>query len=177
MLKIVATVALVYAAVGASAQSTLTKAQEGRKEVGQCYSTCTERYAKGFSAAAIGFSKWWEIGISDDYLNLDRASQESTTDALELTYCALLAAALEDMRSCRDGCADVEVAYSYRISHARTRFLRLFDSEMASAEEIDFCDDWVDLTGSDGPPKVKAAPKAPPKRAARAGVAAGPNQR
>ncbi len=174
-MKIVATVVLVYATVGVSAQSTLTKAQEGRKEVGQCYSVCTERYVKGFSAAAIGISKWWEIGISDDYLNLDMASQESATDALGVTYCALLAAALEDMRSCRDGCADVEAAYSYRTSRARTRFLRLFDSEMASAEEIDFCDEWGGLTVSDGPPKVKAAPKAPPKRAVRAGAGVGQN--
>ena len=105
--------------------------------MGKCYSSCVDRYAKHASAAALGFTDWWAFVFSDQYANLSSSEQEATFDAFEGTYCRLYWTVLQDMRSCRDGCRDMESAYNYHSSWARNRFNRLFNAEVAEAGEID----------------------------------------
>ncbi len=162
-------------AMMALAQTQLTKAQEGRREVGRCYSECTARYASASVATARSFSNWQEVVISDAFANLDPATQAATEEVLRLLFCGLSGVQVEDMRSCRDGCIDVEAAYGVRSSRARSRFLRLFNEETASVGEPGtVCEDILGEFGSSAAERL--AMKAPPRAPVRPRAAAG-NQR
>lgn len=161
MLKTILGSLLACIAVSAFPQ-VLTKAQEGRREVGQCYSACTDRYADKGSAAASAFADWIAYIFSDQYASLTTEEQEAAYNAFETTFCGLYWFSLQDMRACRDGCIDVENAYGFRTGRARARFNRLFNGEIADARQTEFCEDW-DLTSTDGPRPEREPLKAPPK--------------
>ena len=165
MLKTILGALFACVAVSASPQ-VLTKAQEGRMEVGQCYSACMARYANTSAVANRRFIDWWVFTSSDEFAGLAVDVQEDAFVAFENTYCRQYWLVLQDLRTCRDGCLDIEAAYGQRTSRARTRFTDLFKAEIAAARRMPNCDN-VDLTSTDGPHREQEPVKTPPKERAR----------
>ena len=133
-MKSIALVALVCfsLASGANAQ-TLTKAEEGRKEVGNCYRMCI--------ADDGGGRRLWNIAWLDQYWANWRASaawtDEEWTGFLtdwKQTGCANFQAELLEAYGCRYACFDVEQAYGVTSSSARNVFLRSYNSLVADLQ-------------------------------------------
>ncbi len=121
-----------FLASGASAQ-TLTKAEEGRKEVGNCYRMCMAEDGGG--------RRLWNIAWRDQFWTNWRDSvtwtDEEWTSFLtdwKQTGCANVQAELFEAYSCRYACYDVEQAYGVTTSSARSVFLRSYRSLVADLQ-------------------------------------------
>lgn len=162
-MKPVLGILLACLATSALSQS-LTKSQEGRKEVGQCYSACIERYTNAATGTSRALADWFTYIFSDQYASLGPDEQEAAYTAYQSLFCGSVGLVVDDMRSCRDGCLDVEVAYGHRTSRARNRFNRLFDEEIAAAGRLELCEDWDVAGEAEGPRPQRESVKAPPRR-------------
>ena len=116
-------------ASGVDAQ-TLTKIEEGRKEVGNCYRMCL--------ADDGGGRRLWNIAWLDQFWASWRDSatwtDEEWTSFLthwKRTGCANVQAELLEAYGCRCACEDVERAYGFFSSAAQWVFLHYYDSLVA----------------------------------------------
>lgn len=112
---------------------TLTKAEEGRKEVGNCYRICL--------ADGGGDGDSWTIAWQDQFWANWRDSatwtDEEWTSFLtdwKQTGCARIQAELLEAYGCRYACHDVEQAYGVTSSSARSVFLRSYNSLVADLQ-------------------------------------------
>ncbi len=117
---------------GANAQ-TLTKAEEGRKEVGNCYRMCM--------ADDGGDNRLWTIAWRDQFWTNWRDSGTWTEDEWssfltdwKRSGCANLQAELLEAYGCRYACFDVEQAYGVVSASARSVFLRSYNSLVADLQ-------------------------------------------
>ena len=117
---------------GVNAQ-TLTKAEEGRKEVGNCYRMCM--------ADDAGDADAWTIAWQDQFWANWRDSatwtDEEWTGFLndwKQTGCAKIQAELLQAYGCRYACFDVEQAYGVASSSARSVFLRAYNGLVADLQ-------------------------------------------
>ena len=112
----VAAILALMAAQTAVAQN-LTKAQEGRKAVGQCYSACLKVDSAGPVAwIAMYWDNWREAA--------DWTAQEwgGFISMWQATGCTAAQVSVIALYACGQGCIDVERAYGVSSSFARTAF-------------------------------------------------------
>ena len=119
-------------ASGANAQ-TLSKAEEGRKEVGNCYRMCMDDDGGG--------QRLWIVAWRDQFWTNWRGSttwtDEEWTSFLtdwKQTGCANRQAELLEAYGCRYACFDVEQAYGVTSSSARSVFLRSYNRSIANLQ-------------------------------------------
>ena len=131
---------LIAAAVALSAFATpaenLTKRQEGRVAVAQCYATCTDRSQRTALALYARVDRMSDLLISDEYFALTDASQDSVVRFEETAICALAQDHVRGMDACHVGCVDVEFAYGVNTSHARGRFLHVLNAERGALQDV-----------------------------------------
>ena len=131
---------LIAAAVALAASATpaenLTKRQEGRVAVGQCYATCMDRSQHTALALYARVDRLSDLLISDEYFALTDASQDDVVRLEETTICALAQDHVRGMDACHVGCVDVEFAYGVSASHARTRFLHVLNAERGALQDV-----------------------------------------
>ena len=130
--SVVAVVVCLSLALGTDAQ-TLSKAEAGRKEVGNCYRMCM--------AADGGDGDSWTIAWQDQFWANWRDSatwtNEEWTSFLtdwKQTGCAKIQGELLEAYGCRYACYDVEQAYGVTSSSARSVFLRSYNSLVADLQ-------------------------------------------
>ena len=111
-LAIAASVLLAVAGSAWGQTTNLTKSQEGRLVVGQCYSKCAERV---FNADKLGFD--WLLALASGDID-----STDGLDVLTSAVCTGLVATMREADACHAGCIDAEAAYGVRTSFARNRF-------------------------------------------------------
>lgn len=114
----------------------LTKSQEGRVAVAQCYATCMERSQRTALALYARVDRLSDLVISDEYFALTDASQDSVARFEETAICALAQDHVRGMDACHVGCVDVEFAYGVDTSHARGRFLHVLNAERTALQDV-----------------------------------------
>ena len=108
----------------ASAQ-TLTKEEEGRVAIGQCYRACmTDNLADDRLAVVHLMDQLWE-----NYRESTLSQEEWSlfVNEFETITCTLLQSRFLEAYTCLWGCRDVEVAYGVKISSARNVFYRAYN--------------------------------------------------
>ena len=127
--------ALALATVAAQAEN-LTKRQEGRVAIAQCYSACMDRSQRTALALYERVDRLSDLLISDEYFALTAASRDDVVALEETSICALAQDHVRGMDACHVGCVDVEMAYGVGLSHARTRFLHTFNAERNALRDV-----------------------------------------
>ena len=99
----------------------LTKSQEGRREVGKCYSACMGANYEGSLGAFVGFeSLYWDNWRDSGDWTKDQWN--SFLSSYRRTYCTMAQYELIVDYTCWQGCIDVERAYGTATSSARNAF-------------------------------------------------------
>ena len=108
---------LLLPALPALAQSNLTRAQEGRMAVGQCYSACTT----DAESAAID---WMELYWDNWHQSSEMTQQEWSlfTTTWFTLGCLTDQSLMVEAYACRQGCLDMERAYGVGSTSAKTAF-------------------------------------------------------
>ena len=127
--------AMVLTAFPASAQN-LSRTQEGRVAVAQCYATCMDRSQRTALALYDRVDRLSDLLISDEYFQLTDASQDAVARLEETAICALAQDHVRGMDACHVGCVDVEFVYGLNASHARTRFLQVLNAERGALQDV-----------------------------------------
>ena len=125
-LALVVSLSLAFAA---NAQ-TLTKEEEGRKEVGKCYRTCMVDDVGGTRAAAIAWLDQYWANWRDSGAWTEEEWSRFLTE-WKRTGCVMAQAELLEAYGCRYACFDVEQAYGVSAASARSVFLRAYNSAIA----------------------------------------------
>ncbi len=106
----------------------LTKAEEGRMAIGQCYSTCADRSFRSTGSVLHQLNEAASLILN--------SPPEVTIETLEALFesekqliCGLLQEHIRSMDACHAGCVDMETAYGARTSQARNRYRYIFDAE------------------------------------------------
>ena len=133
--------ALSISATSATAQ-TLTKAQEGRAAVGQCYASCMARAQTTAQALYQRADRLTDLLISDEYHALTEDSQNALVRLEEDAVCALAQDHVRALDGCFAGCLDVETAYDFRRSHSRLRFRQVYIAERDALRDVGLWDDY-----------------------------------
>ena len=135
---VLAVVVCLFLASGVDAQ-TLTKDEEGRKEVGNCYRMCiTDAGGDGDSWTIAWQDQFW-ANWRDSATWTDEEWTSFLTDWKQ-TGCAKIQAELLEAYGCRYACFDVEQAYGVTSSAARRVFLRSYKDLM---EDLQASGLWV----------------------------------
>ena len=121
-----------FLASGVNAQ-TLTKAEEGRKEVGNCYRMCMADDGGGRRLWNIAWLDQFWANWRDSVTWTDEEWTSFLTDWKQ-TGCANVQAELLEAYGCRYACYDVEQAYGVTSSSARSVFLRAYRSLVADLQ-------------------------------------------
>lgn len=131
---------LIAAAVALTAFATfaenLTKRQEGRVAIAQCYATCMDRSQRTALALYARVDRLSDLIVSDEYFALNSASRDSVVRFEETAICALAQDHVRGMDACHVGCVDVEFAYGVNTSHARGRFLHVLNAERGALQDV-----------------------------------------
>lgn len=131
---------LIAAAVALTAFATfaenLTKRQEGRVAIAQCYATCMDRSQRTALALYARVDRLSDLIVSDEYFALNSASRDSVVRFEETAICALAQDHVRGMDACHVGCVDVEFAYGVNTSHARGRFLHVLNTERGALQDV-----------------------------------------
>ena len=113
---------------------TLTKAEEGRMEVGKCYRMCMVDDVGGGRAAAIAWLDQYWANWRDSGTWTDEQWSGFFTD-WKRTGCVMVQAELLEAYGCRYACFDVEQAYGVNSASARSVFLRAYNSLIAELKQ------------------------------------------
>ena len=108
---------------------TLTKAEEGRKEVGNCYRMCMADDGGDGDSWTIAWQDQFWANWRDSATWTDEEWTGFLTDWKQ-TGCARIQAELLEAYGCRHACYDVERAYHFTSSAARRVFLRSYKDLM-----------------------------------------------
>ena len=131
--RILAVVVGLSLAFAANAQ-TLTKAEEGRKEVGKCYRSCMADDGGGGRLSAIAWlDQYWA-----NWRDSGKWTDEQWTSFLtewKRIGCIIAQGELLEAYGCRYACFDVEQAYGVTSSSARSVFLRAYNSSIAQLKQ------------------------------------------
>lgn len=120
-------------AFNANAQ-TLTKAEEGRKEVGECYRLCMADDAGGGRLVTIAWLDQYWANWRDSGTWTDEQWTSFLTEWKRLG-CAIIQDGLVETYGCRYACYDVEQAYGVSTASARSVFLRAYNNLTAELKE------------------------------------------
>lgn len=126
MSKTVALLALLALSAAPSVAQNLTKGQEGRKAVGQCYSGCM------VASTELDKMSHAQIGRIADLILEHPDAPQIAIETEQVVYCNIAVEAMNIMDACRAGCVDTEVAYGVRSSQARTRFMYKYNQAVAT---------------------------------------------
>ena len=129
------TLALALTAVAVQAEN-LTKGQEGRVAIAQCYATCVDRSQRTALALYERVDRLSDLLISDEYFALTAASRKDVVALEETAICALAQDHVRGMDACHVGCVDVEMAYGGSPSYARGRFLHTLNAERDALRDV-----------------------------------------
>ncbi len=119
-----------------AAAQNLTKGQEGRLAVGQCYATCIDRAQTTALALFAQVDRMTDLLISDEYHELTTQSQDDLIRLEETNTCLLAQSHVSGMDGCYAGCLDVEQAYGVSRSSARSRFRESMFAERAALQRV-----------------------------------------
>ncbi len=119
----------------------LTKAQEGRMAVGQCYSACVDTASKTSALVLDQLRYLTTLVLSQDFYILPTSLQDQVIKEQERTFCLIAQDHIRNMDACHAGCIDVEVVYGVKSSEARNRFHQNFRTELATFKGAGL---WID---------------------------------
>ena len=112
----------------AQQRSNLNRAQEGRVAVAQCYTRCLEmEYEQIFDEARLA---------------LDGLARRWNATTFSLVACSLAQTNAIASEMCRAGCTDIEIAYSVRSSHIRTRYHWFLNRQLREARASGLWSAW-----------------------------------
>ena len=134
-----------------AAAQNLSKFQEGRVAVGQCYASCMNKAQTTALALYKRIDRLSDLLISDEYHKLTEASQNHAVRLEEDAVCALAQDHVRALDGCHAGCLDVEVAYDVDRSIARSRFRHVFIAARNELRDVGLWDNYQNsaTSGSD----------------------------
>ena len=131
----------------ASAQN-LTKAEEGRVAIANCYATCMARGERLALAGLARLDRLVDLTLNPQFLALDAEDRAAlVVDEREL-ICLLAQEDVRNADACQTGCVDLEVAYDFRRSNARERFNQALRDAKADLSDSGL---WVNYRNSPDP--------------------------
>ena len=131
----------------ASAQN-LTKAEEGRVAIANCYATCMARGERLALAGLARLDRLADLALNPQFQALTRAGQQVLLDIEEENFCLLAQQNVRNADACQTGCTDLEVAYDFRRSNARERFNQALRDAKADLSDSGL---WVNYRNSPDP--------------------------
>ena len=134
----VAVLGLAAMTVGAE---NLSKAEEGRVAVGQCYARCMDKAFQSIAATQKNSTRLNELMISDDFFQLTDDSQDEFIRLYRLDVCLLAQNHVRGIDACDAGCVDIETAYDVGGTNARSRFYRLLRDDRLALQDAGL---WTD---------------------------------
>ena len=152
MKRIIILLAAALVATGAYAQN-LTKAQEGRVAVANCYGSCgagpATVFANGVALKYLDF-QLGGIGVGEyaELENLTASAIATLTEAYENAACLAIQESAREIDRCRARCVDLERAYDVTSAFARTRFLEEYSNDKLRQDTNGL---WVDYRNSPDP--------------------------
>ncbi len=123
---------VMFVSAAVQAQS-LTKQQEARAELGQCYARCYARGEESSQALSLLDILYKSLRDSDTWT---QQAWEAFAQLMRETTCALVLEKAQMLHACQSGCYDMEQAYGSKNSTARTVFMHEFNkmaNELAEA--------------------------------------------
>ena len=136
-----AAVCLAACTIAANAQN-LTRADEGRFEVGKCYAQCMDRAERTALALYRRSDRLTDLVISDEFFQLTESSQNNLVDLEEAAICSLAQDHVRGLDGCYAGCVDVELAYGVTASLARNRFREMLIRERDALGQVGLWRDY-----------------------------------
>lgn len=130
--------ALTATTVGAQ---NLSKEEEGRLVVGQCYAKCMDKAFQSTATTQEKSTRLTELLISDDFFQLTDDSQDDFIALYRLDVCLLAQNHVRGIDACYAGCVDVERAYGVGGTNARSRFYRLLRDDRLALQDAGL---WTD---------------------------------
>ena len=107
----------------------LTKAEQGRIAVAQCYSSCMDRLDRSGKYAFDYMQQFLLHVDSLDYRLLSEDDKESANSNAIENACELAVSSVRIANACYGECLDVEAVYGEQQSHAKDRFLFVYEND------------------------------------------------
>ena len=152
MKRIIIMLAGTLLATGAHAQN-LTKAQEGRVAVANCYGSCGAGPATVFEQEIT--LKYLDVLLGTfgvgEYAELENqtaSTRAALIEAYEGAACVAVQESAREIDRCRARCVDLERAYGISSAYARTRFLEQYSNTKLRRDTNGL---WVDYRNSPDP--------------------------
>ncbi len=118
----VLTLALALGLALTTAAQPLTRAQQGRVELGKCYATCYDRAYQTKTATDRQLLRLADLLLNPEFWELSSKSRDMTFDREAERICDRVLDEVQQMDACNAGCVDIEAAYGVTNSQARRRF-------------------------------------------------------
>ena len=128
-------VTLMMASAPALAQN-LTKAEEGKVQVAQCYSACMEHYRDLGIAEFEWWDRFWRLLISEDFNLQTPEDAQDLFDLKQLELCVVQQGITRTLDACQGGCRDLEAVYGAQTSLAKNRYTRIIRDTRANSEGL-----------------------------------------
>lgn len=152
MRRIIIMLAVACLATNTHAQN-LTRAQEGRVAVANCYGSCATGPATVFYQeislkyldvllGTVGIGEYAELE------NQTASTRAGLVDAYESAACVAVQESAREIDRCRARCVDLERAYDVSSAYARTRFLEQYSNTKLRRDTNGL---WVDYRNSPDP--------------------------
>lgn len=105
----------------------LTKAEEGRALLGQCYSACTLQAEAGTAREIALVAQLWESWRDANNYGWSQETFDAFLDGWKGAACQVTQNSVIAASACREGCVDIERVYGTSTSLARSTFNYTFN--------------------------------------------------
>lgn len=149
MLLTVALVAHVRGQEDQTDSPNLTKAEEGRVAISQCYAGCMETAAREAARYGAAVERLIELRFRiGGFRTLSIANRNRLETSQENAVCLTLQNAIRLIDACRAGCVDLEAVYGVSSSHARNRFRHELNNDKLDKLQRAARGLWIDYQNS-----------------------------
>ena len=144
LIGVTSAVAATVVFAGAAMAQNLSKSEEGRAALGQCYSACMDGAERSSIAAHDRYVDLTRLLISDEFFLLTDELQASYLNLTTLATCDALQDHVIEMDACVAGCLDLEEVYGVRSSHAKGRLYHGWRGLRSSMQAAGLWNSWND---------------------------------
>ena len=142
-IKHIASVLLGVLLTASTSAEELTRQEQGRVAVSQCYAACTDGWYESWVEATDKVESVVDIIVSDGFSYLSYSDQVEIVIAARNLICLEINVFVRRIDACRAGCIDVQQSYGeVPRSYIRNRFSRMYTKARDNAQRLGLWNDW-----------------------------------